>query len=151
LGKSIGLNQTDITSIIASKRRERLFKLNPIYWISQVLIFLISLFYSVNIGIQKRNATYPFESETIAIFLAPVPLSVHIFNAIYSITGEKRSGLNKRLRFLVFFINFSIFAFLFYIYYVSLPKIYQSGVMYNVFNARDTWILSVNSLNQKHQ
>ena len=148
---SIDINQDDITNIKASKRKQSLSKLNPIYWISQVLIFLISLFYSVNIGIQKRNATYPFESETIAIFFAPIPLSVHIINAIYSITGEKRSGLSKRLRFLVFFINISIFIFIFYIYYASLPKIYQSGVKYGVFDSRDTRNLSVNSLNQKHK
>ncbi|MFX0084359.1 MAG: hypothetical protein ACFFAU_01695 [Candidatus Hodarchaeota archaeon] len=137
LTKSIGLNQEDITRIKMSKRRQYLSKTNLVYWFGQFLIFLISLFYSVTLSVQKRIATYPFESESIGIFLAPIPLSAHIVNAIYSFTGKERSAFSKGVRVPVFFVNFSLFAFLFYIYYVSLPKVYESGVRYSVFNTFD--------------
>ena len=146
LAKLVDLNQKDITDIKISKRRQYLSKINPIYWFGQVLIFLISLFYSITIGNQKRNAIYPFESWVIPLFLAPFPLSVHLMNMIYSITGEERSRLSKRVRVLVFFINLSIFAFLFYVYYVSLPKVYYSNVAYGVFDARGTRRISIEFL-----
>ena len=138
LAKSVGLDQEEIVRIKSSKRRKALNKLNPVYWFNQLMIFLISLFYSVIIGVGKQNATYPFESNHLTIFLAPVPLSAHLINAIYSITGADRSGLSKKIRLLVFFVNFSLFASVFYIYFLSVPKVYHSGVLYSVFDATES-------------
>lgn len=138
LGKSVGLDQEDLVRIKSSNRKKTLNKLNPVYWFGQLLIFLISLFYSVTLGTEKQNATYPFESNFLAIFLAPFPLSAHIINAIYSITGNERSGFSKRSRLLVFFVNFSLFISAFYLYYLSITKVYQSNVYYGVFDAEDS-------------
>ncbi len=138
LAKSVDLSQEDITRIKSSKRSGFLEKINPVYWFSQLVIFLISLFYSVTLGTEKQNAIYPFESNFLAIFLAPFPLSAHIINAIYSITGIERSGFSRRARFFVFFVNLSLFVSAFYFYYLAIPKVYQSNVYYGVFDAEDS-------------
>ncbi len=138
LAKSVGLDQEDLAQIQSSKKRGFHDKLNPSYWFGQLLIFLISLFYSVTLGTEKQNAIYPFESNFLAIFLAPFPLSAHIINAIYSITGKERSGFSRRARFFVFFVNLSLFVSAFYFYYLAIPKVYQSNVYYGVFDAEDS-------------
>ena len=143
LAKSVDLDQEDITRIKSSKRSGFLEKINPVYWFSQVLIFLISLFYSVIIGAAKQAATYPFDSNRQTVLLAPFPLSAHIINAIYSLTGKERSGFSRRARFFVFFVNFSLFVSAFYFYYLAIPKVYQSNVLYGVFDAEGSRKASV--------
>ena len=149
LAKSVGLDQEDLSLIQNSKKQGSLNRLNPAYWFGQLLILLISLFYSMQVGIQKREAIYPFEYTFSALVLAPLPLSAHIINGVYSIKGEERAGLSKRVRILVFFVNFLLFALLLYIYYLSVPRIvyeYGSAPGYGVFDSYRSQKTSVDLL-----
>ena len=149
LAKSVGLDQEDLSLIQTSKKQGFVNKLNPAYWFGQLVILLISLFYSMQLGIQKREAIYPFEYTFSALIFAPLPLSAHIINGVYSIKGEERAGLSKRVKLFVFFANFILFALLLYIYYLSVPRIvyeYGSAPEYGVFDSYRSQKTSVDLL-----
>ncbi|MHA1941647.1 MAG: hypothetical protein ACW97P_07970 [Candidatus Hodarchaeales archaeon] len=135
LAKSVGLDQEDLARIQSSKKRGFHDKLNPAYWFGQLSIFLISLFYSVVIGTEKDTPTYPFGNNISTLILAPLPLSAHIINAFYSGTGNERAGLSKRVRIIIFIVNFSLFVFLFLYFFEPITPVYNSAVDYGVFDA----------------